>query len=354
MERLLIDLGTDSYEIHIGSYILANLKEYLGQADRWVIITDENVEKLYGHKVLASFENQKVERISFSPGEEYKNLKTVENILDQMLALGLTRKSKVIALGGGVVGDIAGFCASLYMRGIPFIQVPTTLLAQVDSSVGGKTGVNLSQGKNSAGSFYQPEAVVIDIKTLQTLPKRELISGLAEVVKYGIIYDYDLLRYLTHYFDRILNLDENVVREVVKKCCSIKAKVVAADEKEKGLRKILNHGHTIGHSLEIITEYGEYTHGEAVLIGMYYEAKLAKELRMIDERYFQEIVTLLKKTNFPLEISRNMWLKLPSGMLKDKKNIDHQISFILPCAKGKVTEVLLTQEEVIDNITKIL
>ncbi len=354
MEKLLIDLAENSYEIHVGAGLLERVHEYLDPVDKLVLITDENVDELYGKALLKSLADREVYTISFTPGEERKNLQTVEKILDQMLELGLTRRSKIIALGGGVVGDIAGFCAAVYMRGIPFIQVPTTLLAQVDSSVGGKTGVNLTQGKNTAGSFYQPEAVIIDTNTLHTLAKRELISGLAEVIKYGIIYDYDFFQYLAIHFDQILNLNENVIKEVVKKCCLIKASVVAEDEKEKGLRKILNHGHTIGHALEISTEYGKYTHGEAVLIGMYYEAMLARKLGFIDEEYLQEIVALLQRPQFPLELSGKIWFKLPASMLKDKKNIDYQISFILPSGRGKVKEILLSQEEVIDNISKIL
>lgn len=346
MERLLIDLGEKSYEIHIDGDLLESVESYCGKGDKYLIITDENVDNLYSNKILTLLGNKEIYKIVLPSGEGSKKLKTVEEILEIMLDSGLTRKSRIIALGGGVVGDIAGFCASIYMRGIDFIQVPTTLLSQVDSSVGGKTGVNMPKGKNIVGSFYQPKAVVIDTKTLKTLSQRELISGIGEVIKYGVIYDYEFLRYINTNLPKIFEIDEKIMKKVIKRCCEIKAEIVSKDEKEEGLRKILNYGHTIGHGLEAATNYKKYTHGEAVLIGMYYEALMSKKLGYIDEPYYNEIATIIKSIGVPLELHETPWIELIDYMMKDKKNKDGKISFILPMGKGKVLEMLLTPEEI--------
>lgn len=346
MEKLLIDLKENSYCIYIDGDLLGNLQSYLEEADQWVMITDENVDKLYGDRLEQVLKNKKVKKIVIPPGEGSKNLLTVEKIIHKMLDYGITRRSQIIAFGGGVVGDIAGFCGAIYMRGIPFLQVPTTLLAQVDSSVGGKTGVNTPQGKNIIGSFYQPKAVVIDVDTLKTLPKQQLMSGIGEIIKYGIIYDNDFLKYLSKHFSQLLELQEDVIKKVIKRCCEIKAEIVSKDEKEKGIRKILNFGHTIGHGLEAATGYEGYTHGEAVIIGMYYEALMAKKLGYIDDVYYEEILSILRKTKLPLDISQISLTDLIDYMEKDKKNKDGRISFILPKGRGKVEEVMLTREEV--------
>lgn len=346
MEGLLINLEENSYKIYIDKDLLDNLGKYCGQGDKYIIITDENVDNLYIDNALSSLNDKKVHKIVISPGENSKNISTVENILQTMLDIGLTRRSRLIALGGGVVGDIAGFCASIYMRGIDFIQVPTTLLSQVDSSVGGKTGVNMPQGKNTIGSFYQPKAVIIDTKTLNTLSPRELISGIGEIVKYGIIYDYEFLKYIRLNIIKILELDEDIIKETIKRCCEIKAEIVSKDEKEKGLRKILNYGHTIGHALEAATNYKKYTHGEAVLMGMYYEGMMAKNLNYIDESYYGEIVKIIEDIGVSVDIDHISWVKLTEYMMKDKKNKEGKISFILPMGRGKVSEILLTTKEV--------
>lgn len=347
MEKLLIDLDANSYNIYIDNGLLESLGDYLEEGDQWVLITDDKVDTLYGHRLMEVLNHKRIQKIVLPSGEGSKNLHMVETVLNKLLKYGLTRRSRVIALGGGVVGDIAGFCASIYMRGIPFIQVPTTLLAQVDSSVGGKTGVNMPQGKNIVGSFYQPKAVVIDTKTLYTLPKRELISGIGEVIKYGIIYDYEFLKYIDKHFSQLISLEESVIKKTIKKCCEIKAEVVSKDEKEEGLRKILNYGHTIGHGLETATHYQKYTHGEAVLIGMYYEGLMAKKLGYIDEDYYHEIASLINKTGISLNIDYIATGDLIHHMMKDKKNKDGKVSFILPKGKGEVTELLLTKEEVL-------
>jgi 3-dehydroquinate synthase len=353
MEILHIDLGSHSYTIHIDSGLLTNLPSYLGSAEAWVVITDEVVDGLYGQELVENWNHNRVHKIVLPAGEETKNLQTVEEILRKMLNFGVTRRSRVLALGGGVVGDLAGFCASIYMRGISYIQVPTTLLAQVDSSVGGKTGVNLPQGKNLVGSFYQPQGVFIDIKTLGTLPRRHLISGMAEVIKYGIIYDYAFLGYLHRHFEDILSLEEKSIKKVITRCCEIKAQVVAEDEKEEGIRKILNYGHTIGHALEIATEYQHYTHGEAVLKGMYVEALMARELGLIDPAYYNEISALIQETGVGLNLDELLHKNLINSMQKDKKNRGGNISFVLPCNKGETAEVLMTKEEVSHLLQKL-
>lgn len=345
MEKIFIDLGKDSYYIHIEKGILRNIDKYIENTDKLMIITDENVDKIYGQTIR---EGLKIEnhKIVLEPGEESKTLKTVEEILSKMLDLKFTRNSKILALGGGVVGDIAGFTASIYMRGISFLQVPTTLLGQVDSSVGGKTGVNLPRGKNMVGSFYQPERVLIDTETLKTLPKKDIISGLGEIIKYGIIWDYEFLKQVESEIEDIEKLKEETLKKIIGKCCKIKAEIVSKDEKEKGLRKILNHGHTIGHALETITNYKHYSHGEAILIGMYYEALVAKKLGFIDEAYLKEIKRLIESIDINLDISRYSENKLLYNMMRDKKNKNGKISFILPSGKGCVKEVLLNRSEI--------
>lgn len=346
MKKLFIDLGPHSYTIHIASDILNDVPSCLEPADIWILITDELVDRLYGRKLVGNWSEAKVHTIVLPGGEDAKNLQTVETVLSRMLNLRATRHSKILALGGGVVGDIAGFCASTYMRGIPYVQVPTTLLAQVDSSVGGKTGVNLSQGKNTVGSFHQPQEVFIDVKTLATLSRRQLISGMAEVIKYGVIYDYAFLGYLRGRFGDILGLEEKAITKTITRCCEIKAQVVAEDEKDRGMRKILNYGHTIAHALEITAGYGQYTHGEAVLIGMHTEALFAKKLGLIDEEYYREIAYLIQQTGFGLHLVESWHGDLIDNMQKDKKNKGDQISFVLPSNKGEVTEILMTKEEV--------
>lgn len=341
MERVYIDLGVNSYFIHIGDDILHLISDYIKGGDKYLLITDENVDRLYGKLFEESLLGKQIYKFIIKPGEQSKTLATVEDILNNMIDLGLTRRSKIIALGGGIVGDISGFCASIFMRGIPFIQIPTTLLSQVDSSVGGKTGVNMEKGKNMVGSFYQPETVIIDINTLKTLPHRELISGIGEIIKYGIIWDYDFLNNIDKNLDKILDIEEEIIKKIIKRCCEIKAEIVSQDEKENGIRKILNHGHTIGHGLETVSKYKKYTHGEAVLIGMYREALMARKFGYIEEDYFKEIEKIISSLGISLDISEFSLKSLIDAMIKDKKNREGKVSFILPKGRSKVSEVLL-------------
>lgn len=345
MEKVYVDLDRNSYYIHIGEGLLNYIDDYTENADKIMIIVDENVDSFYGKVVIESFVKE-AHKFIISPGERSKTFSNVEMILSKMLELNFTRNSKIIALGGGVVGDIAGFAASIYMRGISFLQVPTTLLSQVDSSVGGKTGVNLPNGKNIVGSFYQPEVVLIDTITLKTLPKREIISGLGEVIKYGIIWDYKFLNQIETDLDEILNLKEETLKDIISKCCKIKSEIVSKDEKEIGLRKILNYGHTIGHALETASDYKRYTHGEAVLIGMYYEALMAKGFDLIDDNYFLKIKRIITSLDIVFDISEYSKDILLDNMVRDKKNKEGKISFILPNGKGTVEEILLDRGEI--------
>lgn len=354
MENILIDLQENSYPIYIEQNLLNSIDSLLSDADKYFIITDENIYTLYSNRLLSSFKEKDIYHYILKPGERSKSFSNLENILDSMVEKGLTRNSKIIAFGGGVVGDIAGFCASIYMRGVNFVQIPTTLLAQVDSSVGGKTAINMPGGKNMIGSFYQPEAVFIDTSTLNSLANKEIISGIGEILKYGIIWDFDFLNYLDKNLDKLINLEEDITKYVIKKCCTIKAKIVSKDEKETGIRKILNFGHTLAHSLETITDYKRYTHGEAVLVGMYYESLMACSMGLIDSCYFAKIESIILRLNIDLDISEFPLDSLVQIMMIDKKNRDNKISFILPQSEGIVKEILLDKEEIIWQTADLL
>ncbi len=340
-----IDVKTTDrqYRIHVEAGILRSAHEYinaLAENKPTVLITDGTVDRLYGDRFHVE------SRWAFDPGEESKTLATVEQILEFMLGRGFGRDATVIALGGGVVGDVAGFAASIYMRGVACVQVPTTLLAQVDSSVGGKTGVNTAYGKNTIGSFWPPAQVLIDPDTLQTLSQRDIGNGMGEVIKHGIIYDYGFFQYLARHFEDLMHLDTEVVTRAISRSCEIKARVVSEDEREQGLRKILNFGHTVGHALESITNYEVYTHGEAVILGMLIESRLAYQLNLIEASYYEELKRVLER--FGLQVP---WDRYPaSGLIErmgfDKKNREGRISFILPTGRGQVKEFLMEREQV--------
>ncbi len=271
-------------------------------------------------------------------GEEYKVLLWVNFIYGELLQHKLDRASALIALGGGVIGDIAGFAASTYMRGISFIQAPTTLLAQVDSSVGGKTGVNHPLGKNMIGTFYQPRLVWTDVNTLKTLPKKEFLAGMAEVIKYGVIWDEDLFRFLEDNREKIHNLERDALEYIIRRSCEIKAEVVSRDERESGLRAILNYGHTIGHALETVTGYTTFLHGEAVAIGMHLEARLSLLSGLISDAEVKRIHSLIKAYDLPVEIPPHIDMnKIISSMQLDKKVVAGELKFILPEKIGSVS-----------------
>ncbi len=343
MRIVKVSLGERSYPIQIGTSLLdgigrecARLK--LGR--RCAIISDANVAPRYAGKTkralaAAGFE---VILITVPAGETAKSLKTVQTCYGQLAAHRLERKSFIVALGGGVVGDLAGFVAATYLRGIDFVQVPTTLLAQVDSSVGGKVGVNLAAGKNLVGAFYQPRLVLCDLGALRTLPEREFRAGLAEVIKYGIIYDARLFARLERDLPNLLRRDAKTLADVVARCCAIKAEVVGQDETETGLRAILNFGHTIGHAIENISGYGKYLHGEAISIGQVAAAKLSAELTALPESDVVRITALFQRSGLPTTIALKgaQRKKLLAAMRLDKKVSAGEIKFVLAKNIGRV------------------
>jgi 3-dehydroquinate synthase len=338
-----VKLGSRSYAIKIASALLQNIgKEcaHLKLGERCAIITDKNAGKFFAKTIFNS-----LVRAGFSPllitvpaGETAKSLRTVEDCYDQLAEHRLERKSFIVALGGGVVGDLAGFVAATWLRGIPFVQAPTTLLAQVDSSVGGKTGVNLRAGKNLVGAFYQPRLVLCDLDTLRTLPDREFRAGLAEVIKYGIIFDAKLFAELERSLVKILKRDEKVLAPIVARCCEIKAEVVGADETESGLRAILNFGHTIGHAIENSAGYGKFLHGEAISIGQVAEAKLSKKILGLAECDARQIEALFTRYGLPTQIKLNVSQRRRffDAMRLDKKARDGEVRFVLARKIGKV------------------
>jgi 3-dehydroquinate synthase len=343
MRVVKVPLGERSYSILIGPGLLSRLgsecaKLKLGQ--RCAVISDTNVAPRYASKAMAS-----LKAAAFSPvlitvpaGERAKSLHRVQGCYDQLAAHRLERKSFVIALGGGVAGDLAGFVAATYLRGLPFVQVPTTLLAQVDSSVGGKVGVNLKAGKNLVGAFHQPKLVLCDLDTLRTLPPREFSAGLAEVIKYGIIRDATLFRQLENDLPKLRKRQPAVLADVIARCCEIKADVVSQDETESGLRAILNFGHTIGHAIENSVGYGKYLHGEAIAIGQVAAAELSRELAGLPADSVDRIRNLFRRADLPtaLQLDRGRRAKLVTAMKLDKKVSAGQVRFVLAERIGKV------------------
>ena len=342
MGTIRVELGERSYDIVIGSNMLGNIGASLkpfGFSPKIAVVSNPTVYPLYGDAVTNSLKKAgfDVLKVIVPDGEEYKDLLWVEYIYNELLTAKLDRSSSLIALGGGVIGDITGFAASTYMRGISYIQIPTTLLAQVDSSVGGKTGVNHKRGKNMVGTFWQPRLVWVDVKTLKTLQKREFLAGVAEVIKYGVIWDDGFFDFLETERKKILNLDREALLYIVKRSCEIKAEVVSKDERESGLRAILNFGHTIGHAIETATEYRKYLHGEAVAIGMHLEARLASMLNLIDIVTVSRIKALIDSYGLPSEKPLDIDVEhILSSMELDKKAVAGQLKFILPEKIGKV------------------
>lgn len=342
MEKITVNLGERSYDIMIGSEILNGIGEQLKSfniSPKIAIISNSTVFSLYGEQITDSIRKAGFDLLTviIPDGEEHKNILTLQQIYSELLRYKLDRKSALIALGGGVVGDITGFAASTYMRGIAYIQIPTTLLAQVDSSVGGKTGIDHELGKNMIGTFWQPSLVWIDIETLKTLPKRELTAGIAEVIKYGVIYDKELFDFLILNRERILSLDRDAIVYIIKRSCEIKAEVVSKDERESGFRAILNFGHTIGHTIETVTGYKRFLHGEAIAIGMALETRLAEMLNLINSKDVSKIKSLIESYGLPFEKPTD--IKPNSiflSMQLDKKAIAGELKFILPQKIGSV------------------
>lgn len=350
-DRVRVPLGERSYEILIGPGLLteipARLRE-IGMENRLFVVTDSNVEDFLGQDLLELLkaEGFKADLLDFPAGEESKNMDTVLMLARRLVRLGADRSSVLLALGGGVTGDICGFLASIYMRGIPFVQLPTTLLAQVDSSVGGKTGVDLPEGKNLVGTFAQPAAVFADIGVLTTLPAAELRNGIAEVVKYGMITDSDFFKFLEEKWWDIINLEPETTSFIVKRSCQIKADVVSRDEKEGGLRRILNFGHTIGHAVEAVSGY-TMPHGEAVSIGMVAVSRISLSRGMMTRDELDRLRSLLEQFRLPVDIPADMdRQEIVRHMKRDKKVRDGRLHFILTKGIGETVIVNdVTKEE---------
>jgi 3-dehydroquinate synthase len=352
-----VPLGPRSYEIRIGSGLLPAIGEActaLGLSRRCAIISDSKVAPLYARMVEKSLTHAGFDPVlvKVPSGERAKSLKNVQACYDQLAAHRLERKSFVIALGGGVVGDLAGFVAATYLRGIPFVQAPTTLLGQVDSSVGGKVGVNLKAGKNLVGAFHQPKLVLCDLDALRTLPVRELRSGMAEVIKYGIIYDDALFARLEREMDQLLRLEPGPLAEVIARCCEIKAEVVAQDETESGLRAILNFGHTVGHAIEAVSGYGKYLHGEAISIGQVKAAEISARLVGLSSEDVRRIRDLFAKAGLPMqfEASAPLRKKLLQAMKVDKKVNQGEVKFVLARKIGEVQFGCTVPEPMIQEV----
>ncbi|MCK5676406.1 MAG: 3-dehydroquinate synthase, partial [Verrucomicrobia bacterium] len=309
-----------------------------GLKGKCLVITDENVGEHYAQTVLQSLETAgfTASLATLPPGEQTKCGDRVFELYSRCIECGLDRYSFIVALGGGVVGDLAGYVAATYLRGIPFVQVPTSLLAMVDSSVGGKTGINLPEGKNLVGAFYQPRLVLADLQTLETLPEREYRAGLAEVVKYGIIYDAPFFQTLEENIEELPNVGNiELLAKVVGRCCEIKADVVAQDEREGGLRAILNFGHTVGHAVEKVAGYGEYVHGEAVAIGSAFAARASVELTGLPQDDCGRIETIFHALELPVNAPGCNWPDLRAALSVDKKTVGGMPKFVLVSEIGK-------------------
>ena len=353
MHTLHVDLGPRSYPIYIGHQILSSIGPVCrdsGVPSPIVIITDRIVGNLYLAHVVNSLKHHgfDVHAITVPPGEPQKSLRTANRIFTNLITNRVGRKSAIAALGGGVIGDLAGFIAATYLRGVPFVQIPTTLLAQADSSVGGKVAVNHPLGKNMIGAFYQPKCVFSDIDVLRTLPEREIVCGMGEVIKFSIIADAHLFGYIEEHLDDLLHLQPDAVTTVIVRCCEIKASLVSKDEVEKGERIILNYGHTIGHALEAAGEYKSLKHGEAVLLGMWAENIVAHNRSLISSEVYRRAQRLLGRV-LPLLPRRKIRTRdVLAAMAADKKAVDGNIRMVLPQAIGHVSVAEgITKDEVV-------
>ncbi len=338
MPELRVELGERSYPIFIGCDLIAKPEIFQPYVcgSQVVLVTNTTVEPLYSAQVESALSfAQTLTKVVLPDGESFKNLSTLNTIFDALLEAGHNRKTTLVALGGGVIGDMVGFAAACYQRGVNFIQVPTTLLAQVDSSVGGKTAVNHPLGKNMIGAFYQPQSVVIDTGLLKTLPQRELSAGLAEVIKYGLIADADFFSWLEENIAKLLAQDTQALAYAIERSCQIKADVVAKDEREGGLRAILNLGHTFGHAIEAHMGYGEWLHGEAVGAGMMMACRMSEKLGWLDAELVARARTLIERAGLPVvppaEMTPDTFLKY---MAVDKKVLDKALRLVLLKACG--------------------
>jgi 3-dehydroquinate synthase len=330
------------YKIYLDSGLLSQpdfmreIMQSFNAGKQVAIVTNPQIAEHYLPSLQESLSNYEVLPVILPEGEAHKNIDSVMSIFHQLSNAEFNRSCTLLALGGGVIGDITGYAAATWMRGVNFVQLPTTLLAQVDSSVGGKTGVNIPQGKNMIGAFYHPRAVITDLNTLHTLPAREFKAGLAEVIKYGLIYDEQFLTWLEKNIDKLIDLDKQSLIYAIQRSCEIKAEVVAQDEKEQGLRAILNLGHTFGHAIEAAMGYGKWLHGEAISAGMVMAAKLSYELGWIKSTDLERVQAIFQQTGLPIEGPKNLsyedyWQR----MVKDKKSRDEGLPLVLLKSLGK-------------------
>mgnify|MGYP001610339483 CR=1 FL=1 len=350
-DRVRVDLADRGYDIIIQAGLLDQAGKHLlslAKSSSAVVVTNAVVKRLYGARLKRSLQSAgfRTSVICLPDGERTKSLKWVSVILDELVRLRCERKTVLLALGGGVVGDLAGFAAAVYLRGIPFVQVPTTLVAQVDSSIGGKTGVNHPRGKNLIGAFYQPQLVLSDPDVLYTLPAREYRAGLAEVIKYGVIADALFFKFLEDKIGWILDLDPAAVHHIIQSSSASKAIVVSQDEQEGDRRRILNFGHTLGHALETVTHYRRYKHGEAVAIGMVAAARLAAQLGLADTRVAARIRDLVQKAGLPDQLPPYPAAALLRAMRQDKKVQDQRIHFVLPDRIGHVSVQAVAEPQI--------
>lgn len=360
-DKLTVNIASKdsySYDIIIGSGILNTLESLLKEktkSNKFLIVTNETVYNLYKDRV--NIANSYF--VILKDGEMYKNFESLQKILDAAIGYKLERRDCIIAFGGGVVGDIAGFAASIYLRGIDFVQVPTTLLAQVDSSVGGKVAINHPKGKNLVGAFYQPKFVLADIDLLKTLDLRQMKTGLGEVLKYAFIekscacpLHYRLFDFLHSHKDKIIELEPSATARLINICCTLKASVVAQDEKEKGLRAILNFGHTFAHAIETLSDYTRFTHGEAVAMGMKLAVRLGQEMGLNDADYTHAVDELISKYGLNIDLPEFDSDKFIEAMTLDKKADDSKIRFILPDGDFKVKMVSDVEREQILRVLR--
>ncbi len=355
MNKLTVQLKANPYPIYFSSGASQDLAKALKShfsAKRWVLVTNPRVFKLHGKRFLQNLRSLgEVEIVLIPDGEKYKNLRTVEKLYKEFLKKKVDRRTPVLALGGGVVGDVVGFAAATFLRGVPFVQIPTTLLAQVDSSVGGKTGVDLAEGKNLVGAFYQPHLVFIDVSVLKTLPSREWLCGSAEVIKYGAILDSHFFTFLEKNLNSFLKRDLKTVQKIVQRCVEIKADVVKKDEKEtSGLRALLNFGHTLGHAIETLSGYSKFSHGEAIAIGMAFAADLSFQKGFLSALELEKIRALLKKAGFSDRVppySRKAYLRVLS---RDKKMAKGKIHYVLLKKIGKAFLIELELQKLGDFV----
>ena len=352
METLEVSLGERSYPIHIGPGLIADsaLLERSVTAEQVLIVTNETVAPLYLARLEAGLKARSTSALVLPDGEQYKTLDTFARIVDRLIELRFHRDACVIALGGGVIGDLAGFAAASYQRGIDFVQVPTTLLAQVDSSVGGKTAVNHPHAKNMIGAFHQPVAVLADTDTLATLPGRELAAGIAEIVKYGLIVDPELFAWLEDNIERLIALDAGALAHAVRRSCEIKAAIVAEDEREQGKRALLNLGHTFGHALETIGGYGSWLHGEAVAVGTVLAANTSHRQGWLSAADCRRIDTLLRRAGLPVKADGVGADDMLEAMTLDKKAGRHGLRLVLLRRIGEAVLTAAPEREVLREV----